>query len=258
MRRFSVDYLTCHNLAQIPEIMDPSYRLVIAGVVFDGRDEAYKPAAIEQLSEFPGLVVTAHDVVFSPDAIALRFTEHGASRKYQRRSAAWGGITIFSIKGGRIFRGWSEEDYLARKRQLKTGQADPVKAPHNAPWDQPCVAPDDATHALVSTWLEDPEALIGCKALDEIIHDGPLFADVMEPQSVRCNALFTAGPRASFHVEYSGAYKGGFDNPGRGLRGAPVTMGVAGIVDVEGGAIAKAQIAMDSLGLSRRLLGGGG
>ena len=77
-------------------------------------DSGYRSAAMLQLSEFPGLIVTAHDVLISPDGIALRYTEHGASRRYSGHAAAWGGITVFRVKDGRIHEGWSESDYHAR------------------------------------------------------------------------------------------------------------------------------------------------
>src|ERR1700722_5731760 len=93
LRGFAVDFLTSHDLRAVEGIMDPDYRLTIGGHVFEGRDHVYLPATAAQLDQFPGLAVTVHDVMLAPDAVAMRFSEHGVSRRNQGRAAVWGGIT---------------------------------------------------------------------------------------------------------------------------------------------------------------------
>jgi hypothetical protein len=101
LRGFAVDFLTSHDLSAVEGIMDPAYRLTIGGHIFEGRDQVYLPAAAAQLDQFPGLVVTVHDVLLAPDAVAMRFSEHGVSRRNPGRAAVWGGITMFRLVHGR-------------------------------------------------------------------------------------------------------------------------------------------------------------
>src|SRR5580658_1194692 len=158
LRGFAVDFLTSHDLSAVEGIMDPGYRLTIGGTIFEGRDQVYLPAAAAQLDQFPGLVVTVHDVLLAPDAVAMRFSEHGVSRRNQGRAAVWGGITMFRLMHGRLLHGWADEDYLARKRQLTTGVCDEVKSPHPAPWDVPVETPDPASTETTRRWLASPGA----------------------------------------------------------------------------------------------------
>ena len=141
LRGFAVDFLTSHDTTAVDWVMDPAYRLSIGGHVFDGRDAQYLPATAAQLDQFPGLTVTVHDTILGTAGVAMRFTEHGASRRDDGRVAAWRGITLFALHDGRLAKGWAEEDYFARKRQLKSGVPDAVAPPALAPWDGPVLAP---------------------------------------------------------------------------------------------------------------------
>ncbi len=140
LRGFAVDFLTAHDVSAVERVMDPAYRLSIGGHVLDGRDTSYLPATAAQLDQFPGLTVTVHDTILGSDGVAMRFTEHGASLRDGGRVAAWRGITLFRLQDGRLAQGWAEEDYFARKRQLKSGAPDPV-APARAPRLGPADAP---------------------------------------------------------------------------------------------------------------------
>ena len=253
LRGFATDFLTCHDVGVVPRIMDPAYALSIGGFLLDGRDESYLPATAAQLDQFPGLVVTVHDVVLGPDHIAMRFTEHGISVKQPGHAAAWGGVTLFRIDGGRLRQGWAEEDYFARKRQLKSGVCDPVRAPHPCAWDMPVLPPDAATDAAARAWLADPGALTG--GIDEISIAGPRFAELIAPASVTINALFSAGDRAAFHVDLAGTYAGGFPDIDRARIGSPVVLRLAGLLTVGDGGVTGVQAAADRLGLHRSLLG---
>lgn len=248
LRGFAIDFLTCHDTATVPRIMDPAYRLSIGGHVFDGRDDAYLPATAAQLDQFPGLCVTVHDAVIGTDAVAMRFTEHGVSGKHSGRAAAWGGVTLFRIEGDRLRHGWAEEDYFARKRQLASGICDAVRPPHRSPWDIAPQAPDPATEAAARAWLGNPAAWTG---IDEISAEGPRFADLVAIDRTTIGVLFTAGNRAAFHLECHGRYTGGF--PDIAATGAPATLRLAGLLTVRDGAVIDAQIAADRLGLHRSL-----
>lgn len=249
LRGFAVDFLTSHDIAAVGWAMDPAYRLSIGGHVFDGRDDQYLPATAAQLDQFPGLTVTVHDAILGQDGVAMRFTEHGASIRDGGRVAAWRGITLFRLHDDRLAEGWAEEDYFARKRQLKIGTADPVEPPMLAPWDQPVLPPNPATEASVRAWLP--------RLLDDgepVLVGGPAFADLVRVDEVTASHLFSAGARAAAHVEVRGTYAGGFNDIDASLAGAPVLLRLAAIVDVADGAVTRAQVSGDRLGLHRQLL----
>ena len=253
LRGFATDFLTSHDEAEVGRIIDLAYRLSIGGFLLDGRDDSYFPATAAQLAQFPGLCVTVHDAIIGTDHVAMRFTEHGASVRDGGRVAAWGGVTLFRIADGRLAEGWAEEDYFARKRQLNSGECDPIRAPGAAPWDQPASPPDAQTDDAVCAWLARPEALFG-PLVEEVLIEGPGFAAIINPADTRLNALFTAGPRAAFHLDLVGTYRGGFDDLDQTVVGQAVTLRLAGLVDVEEGAVVRAQVSGDRLGFRRSLL----
>ena len=235
--------------------MDPAYCLSIGGHLFDGRDAAYLPVTLAQLAQFPGLCVTVHDVILGENALAMRFTEHGVSVRHPGRAAAWGGITLFRTHAGRLRHGWAEEDYFARKRQLKTGACAAILPPQQAPWDQPVLAQDEATEAAARRWLAAPGALIGGDNIVEICAEGPGFGQLIAPASLTINTLFTAGNRAGFHVAAHGVYLGGFDDVDPALTGHAITLRIAGMMTLDArGEVTQAQLSADRLGLHRALL----
>jgi SnoaL-like polyketide cyclase len=255
LRGFAVDFLTAHNVAAVETIMEPDYALSIGGFLLAGRDDSYLPATAAQLEQFPGLCVTVHDVVIGPDAVAMRFTEHGASIRHQGRLSTWGGVTLFRIKNGRLQKGWAEEDYFARKRQLSSGICDAVKATHPAPWDAPCEGPDAAVEALASAWITNPASWSDAARIDEISAEGPRFSDLVAIEAVAVNQLISAGKRGAFHISCTGSYTGGFEDIDPARIGQSVTLHLAGIFDVALGQVTRVQVTADRLGLHRSLMG---
>lgn len=255
LRGFAIDFLTCHNVAVVETIMEPDYALSIGGFLLAGRDDRYLPATAAQLEQFPGLCVTVHDTVIGPDAVAMRFTEHGASHRHGGRLSTWGGVTLFRIKNGRLYKGWAEEDYYARKRQLADATCDVVKSPHPAPWDAPCEAPDTAVEALALEWLVTPASWTDTSRIDEISAEGPRFAELLMIDAVTINQLFSAGQRGAFHLSCTGTYTGGFEDIDPARTGQSVTLHLSGIFDVAGGKVARVQVTADRLGLHRSLMG---
>jgi predicted ester cyclase len=255
LRGFAVDFLTGHNVAVVETIMEPDYALSIGGFLLSGRDDTYLPATTAQLEQFPGLCVTVHDTVIGPDAVAMRFTEHGASIRHQGRLSTWGGVTLFRLKNGRLHQGWAEEDYFARKRQLADATCDRVKSPHPAPWDAPCEAPDAAVEALANAWLTDPASWAETSRIDEISAEGPRFADLVAIEAVTIDQLFSAGNRGAFHLSCTGTYTGGFADIDPARVGQSTTLRLAGLFDVAGGQVSRVQVTADRLGLHRSLMG---
>jgi predicted ester cyclase len=252
LRGFAVDFLTSHDLSIVERIMDPAYRLTIGGHVFEGRDQVYLPAAAAQLDQFPGLVVTVHDVLLAPDALAMRFSEHGVSQRNQGRSAVWGGITMFRLMHGRILHGWADEDYFARKRQLTTGVCDAVKSPHPAPWDFPVETPEPASLDVTRRWLESPGAFAGA-GVEQICAEGPTFAELIVVDEFRVDVMMSAGARVAFRAISHGRYAGGFADIDRSRVGQAIDLSTMGLVTVRGSEVCDVQIVFDRLGLFRSL-----
>lgn len=253
LRGFAVDFLTCHDPGVVPRIMAPGYRLVIGSAVFDGRDEAYLPATAAQLAQFPGLCVTVHDVIYGNDACAMRFTEHGASNRDAGRLASWRGITLFRTDGERLLQGWAEEDYLARKRQLATGDVDAVEAPHPAPWDQRPEAPDPGVEAAATAWILGSGVLQDHPLDAQAQSPDPAASRLIEVAETRIDTLFSAGNRVAFHATQQGSYLGGFPDVPPQAIGAAVQLRSAGMLEITGGQLRRARVFSDRLGMYREL-----
>jgi hypothetical protein len=253
LRRFAVDLLTAQSWPVLPDIMASDYRLHIGGHVITGRDEQYRPAMELTFAQFPGLCVTVHDVLLGENAMAMRFTEHGASRRAQGRHAAWQGVSLFRVRDGRLEVGWAEEDYYSRKRHLDVGTCDAVEAPAPAPWDTESRPADSWAEDAMRRWLQDG-------AIFRTLHTRwagedlePSSRALLDPQSVSIDDLFSAGGRVAFHATVTGAYHGGLAGIDTARIGARATLRLAGIVTVQGGAVQRAHVVSDRLGLQRSL-----
>jgi predicted ester cyclase len=252
-RRFANDFMNGHDLSVVPEIMSETYTLHIGGHDLSGRDEVYLPAVSSQLEEFPGLVLTVNDVICAPEGVALAFTEHGASVRLGGTRAAWRGVVLYRIAEGRLVEGWAEEDYLARRRQLADGMADPVDPPVVAPWDTAVVPADPDAEGVVRAWLSN-----GAVPLAELAYDdqppGVVTSALLQDVEVTVDALVAAGRRVAFHAALRGSLcpneversnAGGSNDP------RELVLHVAGMVEVADQAIVKGRIVQDRLGLQR-------
>lgn len=197
LRGFAVAFLAAGDVAACRRHMAPDYRLDIAGTTLAGRDDQYLPAVQRQFSQFPGLGITVHDVLLGDDGAALHFTEHGASTRHAGAVAAWRGVAVFRWDGRRLTRGWAEEDYAGRARQLAGDGPDPVPPPHPAPWDEASQLPGPGVGDVVTAWLRDDGP-----ATDPAVRrpaGGPVSAPADEP-STEVDVLVVAGERAAFHA----------------------------------------------------------
>jgi hypothetical protein len=247
MRRFAVDWLDRADEAVTEEIMAPGYTVRIGGVVLEGR-AAYTPATSGQLAQFPGLMITVHDVLYADgDRAALRFTEHGASAK--GGAAAWRGIGLFRAEGGMLVDNVVEEDYLARRRQLTTGAADPVDPPMVAPWTAPVGAADPAAEKVVREWLEvgGPASADGAVTCDDGAADR-----LLDVSGCEVGNLFSAGGRVAFHAVLRGAYVGGLPDVDAAV-GREAALSVVGLVSVGADGVVGGHVVRDRLGLRRTL-----
>lgn len=255
LRGFAIDFLTCHNSAVVERIMTPDYRLAIGGVVFDGRDAEYLPATVAQLEQFPGLCVTVHDVVIADSAIAMCFTEHGASKDDAGKQAAWSGITLFRTEGSRLALGWAEEEYICRKRQLFTGQCDPVEPPQLSPWDTQPGPKNPQAEMVAERWITEHRPVHDLPANGRLSTLDANPATLVDIRSAKINTLFSSGNRVALHAEYHGIYAGGFGDLSPLLTGCPAVLRLAAILTVDDGEVTRARITTDRLGLSRALRG---
>ncbi len=253
LRGFAVEFLTCHDPAAAERIMTPDYRLHIGGVVFDGRDTEYLPATRAQLEQFPGLCVTVHDVILGENACAMRFTEHGASLRDGGRLASWRGITMFRTDGERLQRGWAEEDYLARKRQLSGGSFDAVEPPHPAPWDQLPAAADAGAEAVATAWISGTRAVADHPLESRPDAPEPPASVLIDASDTVVDMLFSAGSRVAFHATHHGVYRGGFPDIPAERIGTHASLRIAGMLDTRDGEVVEARIFADKLGLYRAL-----
>jgi hypothetical protein len=251
MRRFVVDWLDRADPAVVPELFAPDYAIDIAGVHMPGR-EAYLEATSAQLARFPGLTVTVHDAMYTPDGrAALRFTEHGASAR--GGSAAWRGIGLFRAEldgrgGGVLVHNATEEDYLGRRRQLLAGRPDPVDPPMVAPWTEPPVDPDPEAEKSVRAWLDG-----GAPARSGITYDDGLAAiDLLDDPAIAVDTLVTAGRRVAVHGVARGRYAGGLPDVDV-TPGAEVTQGLAALLDVAPDGTLSGHVVRDRLGVHRAL-----
>lgn len=255
LRGFAIDFLTAHDTAVVERIMSPRYRLHIGGVVFDGRDEEYLPATAAQLEQFPGLCVTVHDVVVGDDAIAMCFTEHGASQDDDGKLAAWSGITFFRTDGERLLTGWAEEEYIARKRQLFLGECDPVEPPQIAPWDSQPQPANPLAEEAARRWIAQERPLKDVPENDRLSPLDPDPTGLVDIRNSRVNELFSAGDRVALHAQYEGTYAGGYGDLSPLLVGCPAVLRIAALLTVRDGDVVAARVTADRLGLSRALRG---
>jgi hypothetical protein len=226
VRRWAVDWLASHDPSTCDTLLTDDYLLTIGSARLAGRD-AYVTGTMGQLRNYPGLVLTLHEVVSSGDHAAARFTEHGAAGHRDGAGAAWRGIALFERRGDAIAQCWAQEDYAARSRQLTSGVPDPVEAPALAPWDGPDLPPDPAAEAVVRSWLAAPVA-----TAQIVRDDGGVDLDLTD---IRTDVLFSAGPTVAFNGSCN---VGGF------------ALGVAGLLHVGADGELSGHIVTDRAGLA--------
>lgn len=249
LRRFAIDFFNGHDAAVCREIMAPDYRLRVGDSVMLGRDEQYLPAVQSQLDQFPGMGMTVHGLITDGEQIALHFSEHGASGGAGGRVAAWPGVALYRGNGTQLVSCAAEEDYAARRRQLRTGVVDPISAPTPAPWDTVVQPRNEAAELTVRAWLTDGVcAAPGDGLLRDDEHLGLAPPLVFEAATTVVNELFSAGADVAFHVKQTGRYVSGFADLGPS---SPLTLISAGMVTVADGRVVSGRVVRDRAGLHR-------
>ena len=262
LRRYVDDWLNAADASVCEELLDPDYAVHIGGHLLAGRDDAYVPATLRQLQQFPGLVVTVHEVLVARDRIAMRFSERGASVRHGGRTASWTGVALFRWDGTRLTEAFVEEDYWARRAQLAGAAAVPPALPAAASWAHAPAAPDPAAENLVRRWLRAP----GSVSADAVVADDGSHAaraPLVDVVHVEVQEIFSRRGLVAFAATQRGTYLGGLDAAGPGgatggaevdvAVGVEVELGSAGIVEVADGRITSGHVVRDRLGLERRL-----
>lgn len=250
VRRWAVDWLGGQHPEVCDEILAPDYALLIGGYLLGPREQ-YVPATLAQLSRYPGLVLTVHQLVASGDRVAIVFTESGASARLDGRAAAWSGVSLFRGDGSRLSRCWAEEDYYGRRRQLDAATCDPVDRPAPAPWDTPPQDADPAAEAVVRAWLAAPD-LRSAEVVCDDEGTGRPADRLLEVSGCTVHELFSAGDRVAFSATQTGRYLGGLDGADDRV-GQDTTLHLAGLVQVDGGRVSGGRVVRDRLGTARAL-----
>lgn len=250
MRRYVVDYTNRHDQAVTVDLMEPDYMLHMGEHVVRGRDGPYRSATAKQMSQFPGLVLTVHEIATSGDRLVMRFSEHGASRRHDDRRCVWNGIGLYAWNGRKLARNYVEQDYFSRREQLRKGVAAPVDSPALAPWDTVAEAPDPGSEAVVRAWLEAGRVMTTPTVLLDGGVAGETAAPLIEQTSIEFNDFFSCGPTVAFHAVQRGRFVPG--DGIRGERGAPAFLHMTGCVRVERDTV-SGRVVTNRLDLERRL-----
>ena len=249
VRRWAVDWLNGRHPEACDEVLAPAYALLIGGYLLGPRD-TYVPATLAQLSRYPGLVLTVHQLVTDGDRVAIVFTESGASVRLGGRTAAWSGVSLFRSDGAQLTHCWAEEDYHGRRRQLESRVCDPVAAPAPAPWDTAALPPDPAAEQAVRDWLTGPDLRAAPVVCDDEATGQPAQR-LLEVGSCEVHELFSAGEHVAFAATQTGRYLGGLDIDG--AEGHDAVLHLAGLAQVQNGRITGGRVVRDRLGTARRL-----
>lgn len=249
MKHYVVDYTNSHDQSQTEAIMEPDYTLRMGAHLIAGRDGDYAAATRRQLEQFPGLVLTVHEIVTNGERLAMRFSEHGASVRHDGARAAWGGIALYAWNGRRLIHNNVEQDYFSRSRQLSERLPAPVEAPAIAPWDTVAEAAVPEHEAIVRAWIEkDGISASPGVDCDDAWWRGP-SPHLLTSEAVVVNDIFSCGTAVAFHVSQSGTPLEGAES----AAGGTGQLHMAGLVHVAEGRVVRGRIVRDRLGFSRAL-----
>lgn len=251
MRRYVVDYTNRHDQDATQHIMVPEYRLIMGEHIIAGRDSAYRDATARQMAQFPGLSLTVHEIVTSGERLAMRFSEHGASKDQGNRSCSWGGIGLYEWNGSKLTSNYVEQDYYSRRRQLLDGIINPVENPAIAPWDTKPVAPNPAAEAVVRAWLASGTHYATPNVLFDDQRAGAPFKPLIDHEEMAVDDLFSCGGAVAFRATERGRFMPVKGFPGED--GAPAFLHMTGLVHVTDRAITSGRVVRNRLDLMRRM-----
>lgn len=254
MRRYAIDYTNSHDQSIYPELFVEDYTVNIGGFALV-RDESYGPSVSALFEQAPGLGLVVHELVLNGDRLCMRFSEHASmpTRDGGRALACWRGIGMYAWDGERLVSNWVQQDFLARGRQLRTGEPDELEPPHLDPWMTTVpVAPDAEAEAIGRSLVAEGRFAEAAVAhVDDAVD--PTEPLVVEPEEVVIDDCFSAGRRVAVHATFTGAYRGGLPLPEAAV-GSRASLAVVALVDVaEDGSVARVRAVTDREGVRSRL-----
>ena len=252
-RRYVTDYVNRHDFSVIPEFMAEDYTLTSSGVQVAGRDGAYRTAVARQLEQFPGLTFTPHELVHVGDRIAVRFTEHGASRRHGGALAAWSSIAIYTLRDGRLAHCAIEQDYYSRRRQLENGTPTPVDPPAIAPWDTAESAPNESAETVVRLWLNSGRFIETASVELDDSHATGKIQHVIRDGRTEILEIMSGGGKVAFHALQTGLLVGDLAPEFASIAGRSAWIHLSGLVCVNGSQVTGGHVIRDRWGLHRRL-----
>lgn len=252
LRRYCFAYTASHDPSVCDDIMIEDYTLHMGEFEIRGRDDNYKPAAEKQYRQFPGLGMSVHDLLITPERAALHFSEYGLS-VLSGTTAAWSGISMYHWDGDRLTDCRVEQDYYSRRRQLQSGEPNRIDAPAHDPWASPIQQPDAQVEAVTREWLSRGGLVtlaIGSTDDEPVASAARIVLDQPEIEVLDC---FSGAERAAFHVTATGTITG-WPGAADGVVGKRTTVYYSGIAHVRDGQVASARVMSDRLAAERRIL----
>jgi hypothetical protein len=230
MWRYCGRFTNSHDISICDEVMAPDYTLYMGSQVMRGRDEAYKPASGGEFERMPDLALSVRKIITDGERLAMYFVEHGSSPRHGGNLATWDCIALYRWNGTQLVSCYVEEDYYARRRQLKSGLANPVGEVAIAPFSTARLQPNQHAEAIVREWIEgNPLSESEGIACNDSRHAGWREPRFRELDEVEVRELFSCGNDVAFSVRLAGPLDGGLPELAghEDERGAIVVNGIA-------------------------------
>ena len=252
MKRYCIDYVNVGDQAVTRELMVEDYVLHMGFHEVRGRDTSYFDATASLIAQYPGLLLTVHEIATSGERLMMRFTEHGRRQK-DGAFCSWGGIALYRWNGQQLLHCSVEQDYWSRRRQIETHETDPVDAPTVAPWRQDAQAPSPQAEQAVRSWLE-AGGLADTPGVfcDDSWRGGPQMRAINQ-QRIDIEDIFSVGQRVAFRVLQHGQVAADFEP---GAAGRAACLHATGLVHVRDGAVSHGRVIRNRLDMGKRLEAG--
>ena len=251
LRRYSFAYTASHDPSICDDLMVDDYTLHMGEYEIRGRDLNYKPAAIKQLRQFPGLGMSVHDLLITPERAALQFSEYGRSA-VTGTTAAWAGVSMYHWDGDRLTDCRVEQDYYSRRAQLRSDRPHPIEPVAHDPWAVPIETPDPRVEQIARSWITDNgTATLDVGSVDDEPAAPPARIVLADP-SYEILDCFSGAERAAFHVTARGTVAAWPGAPAD-LIGRPALVYYAGLATIRDGRVSGARVISDRLAVERRM-----
>ena len=249
MKRYCIDYVNVGDQAVTRDLMVDDYVLHMGEHEVVGRDTAYFDATASLMAQYPGLMLTVHEIATSGERLMMRFSEHGRRAK-DGAFCAWGGIALYRWNGHKLVDCSVEQDYWSRRRQIETGRVDPVDAPAPAPWSVDPQPPSADAEAVVQGWLRG-----GGLAVTPAVHCDEGWASghrmrAIDQDHIEILDIFSAGEKVAFRIEQYGRVA---DDFAAGKHGHGASLHATVIAHVRDGRVSAGRVIRNRFDMGKRL-----